>query len=428
MQRNTFSLNVLEDMDEEILARMEKMSFDVSQARKCIQANQHNTITTTYYLLLKQKLMDGGTIVTAQMLGKQVSQNPPPVMQPAQQHTQYLHTVGASRIPPSRVSYSPDYGKLMVDIMKSGKVSPRSQTSTSQNNSSLYQPLTYQQSPSAIHSPPPRHSFIEAPAHPRPVGLLKYKADKAIHDEIKVFPLRATATKITTMSLESDIAEMPNIGPVRHNSAIKQLLLGYSRYAKDKPDIPENESSANQQLKPHKVAENELINLSVLGSKNKIQITSAQSSIREIKKTNTPKSSKPKASNIYLNIKKLTASSKATSTSGRSKNESKSSSISREKIKMMKSIDLVLDRSSGTTRKTSNPSLQSSLVEDSHAKSFIVTTHPEQEARKSRNAFSLDYITEFNPKDIMREILLQLKKSKLNFTIKVGIRTDQDTI
>ena len=68
MQKNTFSLNVLEDLDEDILMRLEKMNIDRNQARKFITTNQHNTVTTTYYLLLKQKLINGGSIVTAEML------------------------------------------------------------------------------------------------------------------------------------------------------------------------------------------------------------------------------------------------------------------------------------------------------------------------------------------------------------------------
>lgn len=67
MQKNTFSLNVLEEVDEEILSRLERMNIDKKQARKYITGNQHNTVTTTYYLLLKQKLMAGGKIVTADM-------------------------------------------------------------------------------------------------------------------------------------------------------------------------------------------------------------------------------------------------------------------------------------------------------------------------------------------------------------------------
>jgi hypothetical protein len=82
MQKNTFSLNVLDDIDEEILNQLQTMNIDKKQAAKCVSSNQHNTITTTYYLLLKQKLMRGGTIVTAdkhQLANRSVSPSHPAV-------------------------------------------------------------------------------------------------------------------------------------------------------------------------------------------------------------------------------------------------------------------------------------------------------------------------------------------------------------
>jgi hypothetical protein len=71
MQKNTFSLNVLEEIDEEILSRLEQMNIDRRQAKKYIIGNQHNTVTTTYYLLLKQKLMAGGKIITSETTATQ---------------------------------------------------------------------------------------------------------------------------------------------------------------------------------------------------------------------------------------------------------------------------------------------------------------------------------------------------------------------
>lgn len=115
MQKNTFSLNVLEEIDEEILSRLEHMNIDRRQARKYIIANQHNTVTTTYYLLLKQKLMTGGKIVTGEILGNpyqvategQPEVSTGPVSQPVQKNVLRLTSQGerVSTKPPT--AYSP---------------------------------------------------------------------------------------------------------------------------------------------------------------------------------------------------------------------------------------------------------------------------------------------------------------------------------
>jgi 5'-AMP-activated protein kinase catalytic alpha subunit len=47
-------------IDEEILKATIELGFDFSFTRKCIEANRHNDATTTYYLLLRKFVREGG--------------------------------------------------------------------------------------------------------------------------------------------------------------------------------------------------------------------------------------------------------------------------------------------------------------------------------------------------------------------------------
>ena len=47
-------------IDPEILKKMQEYKIDIEYARKCIEANKHNYITATYYLLLKKHIKGGG--------------------------------------------------------------------------------------------------------------------------------------------------------------------------------------------------------------------------------------------------------------------------------------------------------------------------------------------------------------------------------
>lgn len=47
-------------IDQHILTQTVKLGFDLNFTRKCIEANRHNDATTTYYLLLKKYVRDGG--------------------------------------------------------------------------------------------------------------------------------------------------------------------------------------------------------------------------------------------------------------------------------------------------------------------------------------------------------------------------------
>lgn len=50
-------------MDTNILGNLGNYGFNIDYARKCIESNRHNHVTTTYYLLLKKHLLGGGKSV-----------------------------------------------------------------------------------------------------------------------------------------------------------------------------------------------------------------------------------------------------------------------------------------------------------------------------------------------------------------------------
>jgi 5'-AMP-activated protein kinase catalytic alpha subunit len=47
-------------VDPNILDSLKKFGFDKEYALKCIEANRHNHVTTTYNLLLKKLIESGG--------------------------------------------------------------------------------------------------------------------------------------------------------------------------------------------------------------------------------------------------------------------------------------------------------------------------------------------------------------------------------
>lgn len=46
-------------IDQQILSKLSEFNFDLEYCSRCIEANKHNHITTTYYLLLKKHLRSG---------------------------------------------------------------------------------------------------------------------------------------------------------------------------------------------------------------------------------------------------------------------------------------------------------------------------------------------------------------------------------
>jgi 5'-AMP-activated protein kinase catalytic alpha subunit len=47
-------------VDQDILKELGPLGFDTDYVEKCVEANRHNHATTSYYLLLKKKLREGG--------------------------------------------------------------------------------------------------------------------------------------------------------------------------------------------------------------------------------------------------------------------------------------------------------------------------------------------------------------------------------
>ena len=47
-------------IDEHVLDAIVSLGFDRDFSRKCIEANRHNEVTTSYYLLLKKFVRNGG--------------------------------------------------------------------------------------------------------------------------------------------------------------------------------------------------------------------------------------------------------------------------------------------------------------------------------------------------------------------------------
>lgn len=47
-------------IDPEILESLKQYDINTDYAKKCLEANKHNHITATYYLLLKKHLCNGG--------------------------------------------------------------------------------------------------------------------------------------------------------------------------------------------------------------------------------------------------------------------------------------------------------------------------------------------------------------------------------
>lgn len=46
-------------VDGEVLEQLKALGFDADHAQKSIEANRHNSVTTSYYLLLKKNLKSG---------------------------------------------------------------------------------------------------------------------------------------------------------------------------------------------------------------------------------------------------------------------------------------------------------------------------------------------------------------------------------
>lgn len=47
-------------VDYKIVEQLEEYKFELEHTKRCIEQNRHNHLTTTYYLLLKRFLRQGG--------------------------------------------------------------------------------------------------------------------------------------------------------------------------------------------------------------------------------------------------------------------------------------------------------------------------------------------------------------------------------
>ena len=47
-------------LDLNLVKKLSEYNIDVDYARKCIEANKHNQVTATYYLLLRKHIKEGG--------------------------------------------------------------------------------------------------------------------------------------------------------------------------------------------------------------------------------------------------------------------------------------------------------------------------------------------------------------------------------
>ena len=50
-------------IDLNVLKSLTEFDIDIDYAAKCIEANKHNHVTTTYYLMLKKLLKKGGNSI-----------------------------------------------------------------------------------------------------------------------------------------------------------------------------------------------------------------------------------------------------------------------------------------------------------------------------------------------------------------------------
>ncbi len=537
MQKNTFSLNVLEEVDEEILNRLERMNIDKKQARKFITSNQHNTVTTTYYLLLKQKLMNGGTIVTMEMLAKQqaqqqqLSQLPaitPPIMgtPPARQQLrlnspdnfrQMGQGVHAHQPQPANhlqqsVQQSIQYSQfnqtshvvptILIDSNVSGQSVPKTVVSSSPRNADpqIASPPHRISSPaqnSIRLSPISNLPNIITPVQPLMPATVDVPTRPHVHihtDSLQstsstqqniisapqsppittpvqatlatssIITVDTTSTKLTKYKVEipnttnvvtpTSKAKIPESRKKSKDSSepleqknsssastpVSKVNSVQAKYAKDRPDTSDQDNPVFKDFKEHSLNEIEVLNLATKtpesGSISEIRPSAVisrqgRTSASTAKDTSNRKTAtkdfgspnyKSRLNNIYSNLKKFTTVARpavgAPANSSRSKGD-KSGSRSRERVNLMKSFDFGIEKSSGTGRKISNPSFQSTSTEDIQTKSFVGKTI-DVEIRKSRSPFALDLLTDYSPKDIMKDLLSYFKKQKIITTPKVA--------
>lgn len=385
MQKTTFSLNILEEIDEEILGKFERFGIDKQKVREYLQRNLHNSTTTTYYLWLRKKLIAGGTIVTAAMLQQQAKQ------------------LAASQKPPLRLlapqTPNPSNAFINKDPSRLVAVNPK--------------PVNL---PSGSAVSPKNREAVRAHFEPKPAKatLGRYKMDKRWFDSPSL-PKMADPRPEEEEAEQSDTRLRDRfVSPAR-----KLHLISVRPATRHLMDLPEEDASTPCPVLLDRLAETDpdaarMTQLrkdasSKNSSYNKKSTAALSNSLAHSKK-----------SKLEGDLKKLTSVVKA-GIASKAKAETRSTSNSREKVSKIKSFDVFLEKNS--VRKVSNPSFQSSSTEEQPlTKSFVGLAQREADIRRIRSPFALDLASEMSPRQILLAIVEAGKRHNIATAVKVATR------
>lgn len=393
MQKTTFSLNILQEIDEEILMRFERFGIEKQKVRDYLHRNVHNSTTTTYYLWLKKKLTNGGTIVTAAMLQQQQAKQAP------NSQKQPLRLIQPQTSNPSNAFINKDTTRIIVANPRPVNM-PTSYTLSPKNRDVLrlsFEQKTYK---ATITTNRIDRNWFESPLLP----------------------------KVTESKNESDEQEQPDsFLRSKFASPVKKLNLIPIRHpAKKLMDKIEEESSHHTLIRLERLIEAD----PDLARMNKLKKDASGKHSYDNKKSTTALSNSLGNSNksrVQGDLKKLTSAAKVGIT-GKAKAETRSTSDSREKVSKIKSFDMLLEKNS--MRKVSNPSFQSSSTEEQPmTKSFAgLGQYKDTDIKRTRNPFALDLISDMSPGQILLAIIEAGKRHNIATAVKVRCRDPRDRI
>ena len=391
MQKTTFSLNILHEVDEEILARFERFGMDKHKVREYLQRNVHNSTTTTYYLWLKKKLINGGTIVTAAMMQQQQAKQ---VSSSQKQPLRLL--LPQTSNPTSNAFINKDSNRIIV-------ANPRP----------VNMPATL------TISPKNREAGRQlAEQGTQKSGLSKYKIDRRCFES-------PSLPKIAESKSEEDEQEQPDaLLMTKFTLPVKKLLLiPVFHSPKNQMDRLEEETSAHSQIKLDRLIEAD----PDIARMNRLRKDASGKQSYDNKKSTASQSNSlanSKKSRLQGDLKKLSAVVKV-GIAGKAKAETRSTSNSRDKVSKIKSFDVMLEKNSA--RKTSNPSFQSSSTEEQPlTKSFAGLLQPKEDIRRIRNPFALDMISDMTPRQILLAIVEAGKRHNITTNLKVVLHNQRD--
>lgn len=109
-------------IDLNLLKKLSDYDIDLDYARKCIEANKHNQVTATYYLLLRKHIKEGGESVadsrkpsfTQQVFLKRVPNLRNLLLQP-------ISPCGLPETPPKEQYVDKDFKKLSKEDLEGEK-------------------------------------------------------------------------------------------------------------------------------------------------------------------------------------------------------------------------------------------------------------------------------------------------------------------